>query len=156
MAGSLAMHLSPRCGAHARTTGRPCENAAMLNGRCRLHGGRNPGAPQDNCNAVTNGSRMRETQISAQAGAALGRISRAMVRNVEAQWKGKTPRGVGKECHDVLVKEAVTLQLVQEEAAKQKADRLAKHFADTPASPAATTRSPGRKRKRETTSADDT
>lgn len=28
------------CGAHARSTGQPCQNAAMTNGRCRLHGGK--------------------------------------------------------------------------------------------------------------------
>ena len=32
----------PRCGAHARTTGEPCQQHAMSNGRCRLHGGRTP------------------------------------------------------------------------------------------------------------------
>jgi len=30
----------PRCGAHARTTGKPCKKVAMVNGRCRSHGGR--------------------------------------------------------------------------------------------------------------------
>ncbi len=33
---------APRCGAHARTTGKPCKKAAMANGRCRNHGGRSP------------------------------------------------------------------------------------------------------------------
>lgn len=32
-----------RCGAHARTTGRPCKAPAMKNGRCKLHGGRSTG-----------------------------------------------------------------------------------------------------------------
>jgi hypothetical protein len=36
------MHLSPRCGAYARTTGTPCRSPAMLNGRCRMHGGKTP------------------------------------------------------------------------------------------------------------------
>jgi hypothetical protein len=31
---------APRCGAYARTTGKPCKKAAMANGRCRNHGGR--------------------------------------------------------------------------------------------------------------------
>jgi hypothetical protein len=35
---ALALH--PRCGAHCRTTGQPCKNASMKNGRCRMHGGR--------------------------------------------------------------------------------------------------------------------
>jgi hypothetical protein len=36
----LPIHRSPRCGAHARTTGQPCRSPAMKNGRCRMHGGR--------------------------------------------------------------------------------------------------------------------
>lgn len=35
-----AMHLAPRCGAHARTTGQPCRSPAMKNGKCRMHGGK--------------------------------------------------------------------------------------------------------------------
>ena len=34
---------SPRCGAKARTTGKPCRSAAMSNGRCRMHGGKSTG-----------------------------------------------------------------------------------------------------------------
>lgn len=32
------------CGAHARSTGRPCQAMALLNGRCRNHGGCSTGA----------------------------------------------------------------------------------------------------------------
>lgn len=38
---ALATH--PRCGAHCRTTGLPCRNPAMANGRCRMHGGKSTG-----------------------------------------------------------------------------------------------------------------
>lgn len=39
--GNLAaLRAAPRCGAHARTTGRPCQSPAMKNGRCRMHGGK--------------------------------------------------------------------------------------------------------------------
>ena len=31
------------CGAHARTTGKPCQAPAMENGRCKLHGGKSTG-----------------------------------------------------------------------------------------------------------------
>lgn len=34
-----------RCGAHCRTTGNPCLNAPMANGRCRMHGGKSTGRP---------------------------------------------------------------------------------------------------------------
>jgi hypothetical protein len=40
---ALAVH--PRCRAHCRTTGLPCRSPSMENGRCRMHGGRSPGAP---------------------------------------------------------------------------------------------------------------
>lgn len=41
---ALALH--PRCGAHCRTTGQPCRNPEMANGRCRMHGGKSTGAPR--------------------------------------------------------------------------------------------------------------
>jgi len=34
------------CGALCRTTGQPCRNAPMANGRCRMHGGKSTGRPQ--------------------------------------------------------------------------------------------------------------
>lgn len=40
---ALAQH--PRCRAHCRTTGNPCRNPAMKNGRCRMHGGKSTGRP---------------------------------------------------------------------------------------------------------------
>src|SRR3974377_230961 len=50
----LPLHLSPRCGARTRK-GTPCESPAMPNGRCRMHGGRSPGAPKGNQNALKHG-----------------------------------------------------------------------------------------------------
>ena len=40
-----ALKLHPRCGAHCRRTGQPCQNPAMKNGRCRMHGGKSKGRP---------------------------------------------------------------------------------------------------------------
>lgn len=37
-----AQRTLPRCGAKRRTTGEPCRNLALPNGKCRLHGGRTP------------------------------------------------------------------------------------------------------------------
>ncbi len=34
-----------RCGAKTRVAGK-CQSPAMSNGRCRMHGGKSPGAPQ--------------------------------------------------------------------------------------------------------------
>lgn len=37
--------MQDRCGAHCRTTGHPCLNFQMPNGRCRMHGGKSSGRP---------------------------------------------------------------------------------------------------------------
>jgi hypothetical protein len=56
----LPMHLSPRCGAYARTTSDACRNAAMANGRCRMHGGNSTGALKGNQNALVSGDHTEE------------------------------------------------------------------------------------------------
>ena len=35
-------HLRPKCGAIAKSTGKPCGHPAMENGRCQYHGGKTP------------------------------------------------------------------------------------------------------------------
>ena len=55
-----ALKLAPKCGAHARTTGNPCKNASMPNGRCRMHGGRSTGRP------VTHGQRTKKAKTERQ------------------------------------------------------------------------------------------
>ena len=32
----------PKCGAYARSTGKPCRQIALANGRCHYHGGSTP------------------------------------------------------------------------------------------------------------------
>jgi hypothetical protein len=54
MQSRLPMHLSPRCGARTRK-GSQCKSPAMPNGRCRMHGGKSPGAPKGNRNAWKHG-----------------------------------------------------------------------------------------------------
>ncbi len=44
----------PICGAKTRS-GKPCQTRPMPNGRCRMHGGTNPGAPKGNQNARKHG-----------------------------------------------------------------------------------------------------
>ena len=36
----LKANAAPRCGARSKRTGKPCQGAAMPNGRCKLHGGK--------------------------------------------------------------------------------------------------------------------
>ncbi|MGO8840343.1 MAG: HGGxSTG domain-containing protein [Methyloceanibacter sp.] len=50
----MPIHQSLRCGARTRS-GDPCRSPAMPNGRCRMHGGKSPGAPKGNRNAWKNG-----------------------------------------------------------------------------------------------------
>ncbi|AYJ88016.1 hypothetical protein D3Y57_14280 [Sphingomonas paeninsulae] len=52
----------PRFPCQARTRlGHLCKSPSMPNGRCRMHGGTNPGAPKGNRNAWKHGGRSRET-----------------------------------------------------------------------------------------------
>jgi hypothetical protein len=50
----LPIHRSRRCGAKTRSRSQ-CQSPAMPNGRCRLHGGKSPGAPRGNQNALKHG-----------------------------------------------------------------------------------------------------
>jgi hypothetical protein len=55
-APKYAFDLAPRCGAFARTTGETCKSPAVRGRkRCRMHGGKNPGAPHGNNNALFHG-----------------------------------------------------------------------------------------------------
>lgn len=54
MQSILPMHLSKRCGAKTRERN-VCQAPAMINGRCRMHGGKSKGAPKNNKNALKTG-----------------------------------------------------------------------------------------------------
>lgn len=56
------MHLSPRCGAKTRC-GAPCGSPAMPNGRCRMHGGKSPGAPRGEANGSYRHGRFTDEAI---------------------------------------------------------------------------------------------
>ncbi len=71
------MHLSPRCGAHARRTGQPCRNAAMANGRCRMHGGATPRGVRHG--AFVHGERTIETIADRRKAAALHETATAQL-----------------------------------------------------------------------------
>jgi len=83
----LPMHLSKRCGAHSRRTGKPCMNGAMKNGRCRMHGGKATGAPKGNRNAWKHGNYSAGEKSEASVDAiAVGQIVRGCSDN-----KASTP-----------------------------------------------------------------
>lgn len=56
--------MKPICGAHARTTGNPCQKQPLDNGRCRLHGGLSTGRPPTHGfytkEAIANRARLRD------------------------------------------------------------------------------------------------
>ena len=74
---AFPLQLSPRCGAKTRS-GKPCQQAAMPNGRCRMHGGPSPGAPKGNKNRWVHGRHSAEAIENRRAVAELMRRARAL------------------------------------------------------------------------------
>jgi hypothetical protein len=62
------------CGAHCRTTGEPCKNHQMPNGRCRMHGGKSTGRP------VTSGLFSKKVLEDRQRTVAFNREIRELLR----------------------------------------------------------------------------
>ena len=81
---SLAMHLSPRCGARTRN-GTLCRSPAMANGRCRMHGGKSPGASIGNTNARKHGRYGAEAIAERRRVVALIREMRGLVEKVDGR-----------------------------------------------------------------------
>ena len=82
-AGRLPMHLSPRCGAMTRKR-TPCRSPAMPNGRCRMHGGKAPGAPVGNTNARKHGRYAAAVLARRRDVAAFVRSMRQLAEQVNA------------------------------------------------------------------------
>lgn len=60
--------MQAQCGAHCRTTGQPCKNAPMPNGRCRMHGGKSTGRPiKHGFFAAADARERREIQMLSRA-----------------------------------------------------------------------------------------
>lgn len=81
---SRAMHQSPWCG--ARTwNGTPCQSPAMINGRCRMNGGKSPCAPIGNTNARKHGRYSTDTIAERRRLAALIRAMNRQMADAEGQ-----------------------------------------------------------------------
>jgi len=78
----LPMRLSPRCLARTRN-GTPCQSPAMANGRCRMHGGRAPGAAKGNRNALKHGRYTAEAIAERRKLMALLRDMKGLVEQVD-------------------------------------------------------------------------
>lgn len=76
------MHRACRCGAHARTTGKPCRSPAMGNGRCRMHGGKSPGAAKGNAYGFKHGLRSAAMMEARREVNDLLRLNRWLAREV--------------------------------------------------------------------------
>jgi hypothetical protein len=73
---------SPRCGAKTRA-GSVCRQPAMKNGRCRLHGGKSPGAPRGVRNGnYRNGLRTIEAIADRRRAAEVRRALRHLLRHL--------------------------------------------------------------------------
>ena len=79
MQSRLPMHLSPRCGAKTRSTTQ-CLSPAMTNGRCRMHGGKSPGAPRHNTNALKHGHYSAKAIAQRREVSALIRAMRDLIK----------------------------------------------------------------------------
>lgn len=68
--------MQDRCDAHCRTTGKPCKNFPMPNGRCRMHGGKSTGR------SATHGFYRREAIEERQQLRGLIRDVKQLVKNI--------------------------------------------------------------------------
>jgi len=82
MQSKLPMHVSRRCLARTRR-GTPCQSPAMPNGRCRMHGGKSPGAPRGNKNAFRHGGRSSEVTALRREANELCRGARVLIAKIE-------------------------------------------------------------------------
>src|SRR5271166_3197320 len=64
-------------------SGQPCQAPAMPNGRCRMHGGKSPGAPKGNRNALKHGGRSAETIAMRREVNDLVRVARRTIAEIE-------------------------------------------------------------------------
>ena len=84
MQSRLPMHTSLRCRARTRA-GTPCQSPAMPNGRCRMHGGKAPGAPKGNSHALKHGRYTAEAIAERRELMALLRDMKGLVEQVDGE-----------------------------------------------------------------------
>lgn len=91
------MNAAPRCGAKTRA-GHPCRGAAVRGkNRCRMHGGRNPGAPKGNKRAWKHGRRSAEAVAERKLAMQVRRDIKQMVAFVEGVMAGCQEQGYGDD-----------------------------------------------------------
>src|SRR3982751_5728672 len=80
----LPMHHASRCRARTRRK-TLCQSPAMKNGRCRMHGGKSPGAPKGKRNAWKHGRYTADAIVERREVAALLRAMRDLVEEAKEQ-----------------------------------------------------------------------
>jgi hypothetical protein len=86
-----------RCGAWARSVGRPCEQWPVAGKRrCRMHGGRNPGPPRGNKLAFKTGEHTAAAKQARRAAAAARREAQAAIKLATASAEAATRRPPGR------------------------------------------------------------
>lgn len=70
---SVKPHEPAKCGAYARSSGEPCKQYALANGRCHYHGGKTP---------VKHGRRTKKAIDEQRAISQLIRESKALAKEI--------------------------------------------------------------------------
>lgn len=82
MQSKLTMHLSPRCSARSKRSGKPCQSPAVRgHSVCRMHGAKG-GAPISNRNALRNGRFTCKALELRQMIAGLTRDGRSLAQSI--------------------------------------------------------------------------
>jgi hypothetical protein len=75
----LKANAAPRCGARSKRTGKPCQGAAMPNGRCKLHGGKSTGPRTPEGLERSRRATWKHGHFSREAKAERSRVREAML-----------------------------------------------------------------------------
>ena len=83
----LKANAAPRCGARSKRTGKPCQGAAMPNGRCKLHGGKSTGPRTPE--GLARSRREAKAERSRVRAAILADHTGPSIHRHRCQWQGR-------------------------------------------------------------------
>ena len=89
----LKANAAPRCGARSKRTGKPCQGAAMPNGRCKLHGGKSTGPRTPEGLERSRRANWKHGHFSREAKAERSRLRAAILALRYLRYSIKGPRG---------------------------------------------------------------
>jgi hypothetical protein len=76
----------PKCQASAKSTGKRCGNVAMKGKKvCYLHGGKSPGAPTGNMNALKHGNNTTQAKLERKYVSRILKESRRLISEFKVQ-----------------------------------------------------------------------